>query len=566
MEKILRVNMTRLQISQAEVPSEYKFLGGRGLTSRMLLDEVDPRCEALGPDNKVILAPGLLTGTVVPCSGRLSIGAKSPLTGTIKESNVGGTAAQALTRLGIKALVIEGMPQSDNKYLLRLDREGAALVPAPELADMGNYRLAETLLAKYGPDNSIISIGPAGGQQLPVASVAVTNIEGQPSRHAGRGGMGAVLGSKGIKAVVVSSKGDFKKQPVQSEAFRKVAQGFGKNLVASKKALTNYGTAVLVNLINNVGGLPTNNFSQGTFAGVESLSGEKLAAICQERGGTTGHACHRGCVIRCSNIYHDAQGSYLTSGLEYETIALMGSNLGIAGLDQVAAMDRICDDLGLDTMEMGAALGVAMEGGVLSFGDAGGAQRLLVETAEGKTVLGRVLGQGATVTGKVLNVLRVPAVKGQGMSAYDPRALKGTGVTYATSTMGSDHTAGNALPGRGKVDLRKPEGQVQLSLSLQVMSSVCDILGICIFVGPVEESMVVCAELLTAFSGECWGQEEVLALGRNLLKTEVEFNSKAGIGPVYNDVPEFMRKEALPGTDLVFDVDRDELENIFRGL
>ena len=566
MEKILRVNMTRLQISQAEVPSEYKFLGGRGLTSRMLLDEVDPRCEALGPDNKVILAPGLLTGTVVPCSGRLSIGAKSPLTGTIKESNVGGTAAQALTRLGIKALVIEGMPQSDNKYLLRLDREGAALVPAPELADMGNYRLAETLLAKYGPDNSIISIGPAGEQQLPVASVAVTNIEGQPSRHAGRGGMGAVLGSKGIKAVVVSSKGDFKKQPVQSEAFRKVAQGFGKNLVASKKALTNYGTAVLVNLINNVGGLPTNNFSQGTFAGVESLSGEKLAAICQERGGTTGHACHRGCVIRCSNIYHDAQGSYLTSGLEYETIALMGSNLGIAGLDQVAAMDRICDDLGLDTMEMGAALGVAMEGGVLSFGDAGGAQRLLVETAEGKTVLGRVLGQGATVTGKVLNVLRVPAVKGQGMSAYDPRALKGTGVTYATSTMGSDHTAGNALPGRGKVDLRKPEGQVQLSLSLQVMSSVCDILGICIFVGPVEESMVVCAELLTAFSGECWGQEEVLALGRNLLKTEVEFNSKAGIGPVYNDVPEFMRKEALPGTDLVFDVDRDELENIFRGL
>ncbi|MDA8212371.1 MAG: aldehyde ferredoxin oxidoreductase [Clostridia bacterium] len=566
MEKILRVNMTRLQISQAEVPSEYKFLGGRGLTSRMLLDEVDPRCEALGPDNKVILAPGLLTGTVVPCSGRLSIGAKSPLTGAIKESNVGGTAAQALTRLGIKALVIEGMPQSDNQYLLRLDREGAALVPAPELADMGNYRLAETLLAKYGPDNSIISIGPAGEQQLPVASVAVTNIEGQPSRHAGRGGMGAVLGSKGIKAVVVSSKGDFKKQPVRSEAFREVAQGFGKNLVASKKALTNYGTAVLVNLINNVGGLPTNNFSQGTFAGVESLSGEKLAAICQERGGATGHACHRGCVIRCSNIYHDAQGSYLTSGLEYETIALMGSNLGIAGLDQVAAMDRICDDLGLDTMEMGAALGVAMEGGVLSFGDAGGAQRLLVETAEGKTVLGRVLGQGATVTGKVLNVLRVPAVKGQGMSAYDPRALKGTGVTYATSTMGSDHTAGNALPGRGKVELRKPEGQVQLSLSLQVMSSVCDILGICIFVGPVEESMVVCAELLSAFSGERWGQEEVLALGRNLLKTEVEFNSKAGIGPVYNDVPEFMRKEALPGTDLVFDVDRDELENIFRGL
>lgn len=566
MEKILRVNMTTLQISQEEVPSQYKFLGGRGLTSRMLLDEVDPRCEALGPANKVILAPGLLTGTVAPCSGRLSVGAKSPLTGTIKESNVGGTAAQALGRLGIKALVIEGRPQSDVKYLLRLDREGIALVPAPELVGMGNYRLAETLFAQYGPDNSIISIGPAGEQQLPVASVAVTNIEGQPSRHAGRGGMGAVLGSKGIKAIVVSSKGEFRKQPVRSEAFREAAQSFGKSLVAGKKALTNYGTAVLVNLINNVGGLPTNNFSQGTFAGVESLSGEKLAAICQERGGATGHPCHRGCVIRCSNIYNDDRGNYLTSGLEYETIALMGSNLGIASLDQVAAMDRICDDLGMDTMEMGAALGVAMEGGVLPFGDAEGARKLLLEVAEGKTVLGRVLGQGATITGKVLNVLRVPAVKGQGMSAYDPRALKGTGVTYATSTMGSDHTAGNALPGRGKVDLRKPEGQVQLSLSLQVMTGVCDILGICIFVGPVEENMAVCTELLSAFSGEHWGQEEVLALGRDLLKTEVEFNVKAGIGPVYNDVPEFMRKEALPGTDLVFDVDRDELENIFRGL
>ncbi|MHB8983973.1 MAG: aldehyde ferredoxin oxidoreductase N-terminal domain-containing protein [Carboxydocellales bacterium] len=257
MQKILRVNMTTLQISQAEAPAQYNFLGGRGLTSRMLLDEVNPKCEALGTDNKVILAPGLLSGTAVPCSGRLSVGAKSPLTSTIKESNVGGTAAQALSSLGIKALVIEGQSSGKENYLLRLDGEGAALVPVPELAGMGNYRLVETLFAQYGPSYSIISIGPAGEQQLPVASVAVTNVEGKPSRHAGRGGMGAVLGSKGIKAILVSSKGGFRKQPVQAEQFREAAQGFGKSLVASKQALTNYGTAVLVNLINNVGGLPT---------------------------------------------------------------------------------------------------------------------------------------------------------------------------------------------------------------------------------------------------------------------------------------------------------------------
>lgn len=558
--------MNTLQISQSCVPSEYNLLGGRGLTSRMLLDEVDPKCQPLGADNKVILAPGLLTGTVVPCSGRLSIGAKSPLTGSIKESNVGGTAAQALSRLGIKALVIEGKPSGSYKYLLRLNEEEASLVPVPELAGMGNYRLAETLIAQYGPNYSIISIGPVGELQFPVASVAVTNVEGVPSRQAGRGGMGAVLGSKGIKAILINSQGSYRKQPVQPENFREVAQCFSKSLVTSKQFLTNYGTALLVNLINDVGGLPTNNFSQGTFGEVESLSGEKLAALCRERGGKTGHACHRGCVIRCSNIYHDGAGNYLTSGLEYETIALMGSNLGIASLDQVAAMDRLCDDLGMDTMEMGAALGVAMEGGVLPFGDGEGARNLLTEVAEGNTVLGRVLGQGATVTGKVFNVLRVPAVKGQGMSAYDPRAFKGTGVTYATSTMGSDHTAGNALPGRGKVDLRKPEGQVELSLNLQVMTAVYDLLGICIFAGPVEENMLVFARLLGSFYGEQWGLDEVLALGRGLLKTEVEFNSKAGISPADNDVPEFMRKQALPGTDLVFDVDRRELENIFNGL
>ncbi len=557
--KLIRIDMTSREISVESVPPRYCNLGGRGLTSMLLSDEVNPRCHALGKENKLVIAPGLLTGTSAPSSGRTSLGAKSPLTETIKESNVGGIAGQYLATHGFKAIVLEGTPIEKRCWVLVIDDNGIKLDLKDNLKGLGNYETVEKLHLEYGSDYSVICIGPAGEAGAALASVAVSDREGRPVRHAGRGGMGAVLGSKGIKAIVISKPAQAVVEAADSEKFRKTAGKFAKSLAQSKKSLSNYGTAILVNVINEIGGLPTRNFSTGRNEYADAIGGEKLHDLCKQRGGKTGHACSRGCVIRCSNVFNDEKGNYVTSGLEYETIVLLGSNCDLNDLDSIAKLDRICDDLGIDTVEIGCALGVAMEAGVIPFGDFEEMKDALSGIVSG-SYLGKILGQGTAVTGKVLGVERIPTVKGQSISAYDPRALKGTGVTYATSTMGADHTTGNCLPGRGGLDSHKPDGQIGLSRDLQVISMLCDILGICIFVGTVPENVPVFAALVSAFTGQNIGPELLLKQARQVLKAEQEFNRDAGIGKCQNDLPYFFRTEPLPNNGLVFDVPVYELE------
>ncbi|ABR46924.1 Aldehyde ferredoxin oxidoreductase [Alkaliphilus metalliredigens QYMF] len=557
--KILRINMTALEYIPQEVPLEYINLGGRGLTSKLLSEEVDPKSFALGRDNKIIIAPGLLSGSMAPCSGRVSVGAKSPLTGGIKESNAGGTISQYLAGHDIKALVIEGQPSGKNWWVLVINGDEVKFEVRGDLQGLGNYETMNRLKQEYDSDCGIMSIGPAGEQGCTIASLAATDLEGRPTRHAARGGLGAVLGSKGIKAIVIEKPEKMNKKGVHQEAFRETAKELAKSLVSGKAALTKYGTAVLVNAINEVGGLPTNNYRTGYNQEAGQISGETLHELCQERGGTTGHPCHRGCAIRCSNVFHDAQGEYVTAGLEYETIALLGSNCGVNNLDEIASLDYICDDLGLDTMDMGGALGVAMEAGVLEFGDYEAMKKSILSIVTGGDTLGKILGHGAALTGRVLGVERVPVVKGQTMAAYDPRTLKGTGVTYATTPMGADHTAGNALPGRGGIDCKDPQGQTELSKKLQIISMVCDILGVCIFVGPVEENMATFASLTSSFTGKEISVGGLLEEGRKILRTEVAFNEKAGLGKETNDLPGYFRTEALPNNGLTFDVSSHEL-------
>ncbi len=562
MQKITRVNMSDLAVKSLEAPEDFQVLGGRGLTSKIISMEVPPNCNPLGSDARIVLAPGLLTGTVAPCSGRLSIGAKSPLTGGIKESNVGGVAGQIIARAGIKAIVIEGQPSEQHCYLLEFNGEQVRILEADSLKGKTNYQLADILHSDYGAKVPYICVGPAAEQLFPMATVAVADMEGRPTRHAGRGGMGAVLASKGIKAIVFTDRKRGKlKTPQNVEDYRNVAKEFAVDLVNTKKALTQFGTAVLVNVINEHGALPVNNFSQGSFAGVENISGEVLTRNCSERGGKTGHGCHAGCVIKCSNIYHDANGNYLTSSLEYETIALLGPNCGLQDMDQIAELDFLCDNYGLDTMETGSTLAVAMEGGLLEFGDFQGMKNLIEEMVKG-TVTGKLLGQGALVTGKTLGVERIPVVKGQSIAAYDPRALKGTGTTYATSPMGGDHTTGNCLPGRTGLDDKKPDGQVQASKDAQILTVLCDNLGLCIFVGPVQPNLEFFSRLLNAFVGTDLTEKELKDIGLNIIKEEVRFNEKAGISKHQNDLPEFFRKEKL-NSDLVFDVSQKELKTIF---
>jgi len=566
MAAIIRVNLTLKAMDSDPVSDRYSFLGGRGLTSRIIFDEVDPTCDALGEKNKLVIAPGLLTGSSAPSSARLSIGAKSPLTGGIKESNAGGIVARKLANLGIKAIVLEGSPADSSWYVLKIAKASVTILSAEDIMGLGNYDTVSRLRTVHGPKIGILSIGPAGEKKMGAATIAITDMEGRPCRHCGRGGLGAVMGSKGIKAIVIDDRGSDGHilDIADPQGFKEVSKAWSKVLFDAKAGLRQFGTAALVGPINAVGGLPTRNYSTGNFEGADKINGAALAERTESRGGKTGHACSPGCVIRCSNVYNDEAGNYLTAGLEFETIGLMGSNLGIDSLDIIATLDRRCDDYGLDTMEMGNAIGVAMEAGIASFGDGKAAVRLLDEVASG-TEFGKMLGQGVTKTGKALGVSRVAAVKGQGMSAYDPRALKGTGVTYATSPMGADHTAGNLLPGRAGVDCRSPEGQIKASRDLQIMSTVLDVMGLCLFVGPLPPEMEMISGLMSKVLGRPFGVEEVLEIGREVLRTELAFNRAAGMDRSADRLPEFFRVEKLQPTGLVFDIPDQDIDQVHAG-
>lgn len=578
MRSMLRVRMDALAVVREDVPASLAFLGGRGLTSALVAAEVPPTCHALSGENKLVVAPGLLAGTAAPCSGRISVGAKSPLTGTIKESNAGGTAAQAMGRLGLAAIVVEGQAKGAGPFVLVVDKAGARLAEAPELRGLGNYEAVARLHERYGARAAVLSIGPAGEMRLGAASVAITDVDGRPTRHCGRGGMGAVMGAKGLKAIVLDAEGLPRPASADPDAFAEAYKRFAKHLAAhpvTGQTLPMYGTNALANVINSAGAYPTRNFAAGTFEGVEAISGETERETILARKGNPRHPCHPGCTIGCSSIYPDKEGNFLSKGPEYETVWAHGADCGIADLDAIARMDRADDDIGLDTIEMGATIGVAMEGGLLAFGDAAGALRLLEEVRQG-TPLGRILGSGAAVTGRCFGVSRIPCVKGQAMPAYDPRAAKGIGVTYATSTMGADHTAGyaiaqNILGVGGSVDPLRPEGQAALSAALQQATAAIDSTGLCLFVAfcvlDVPDAAQAIVDMLNAHCGTAWTPAEYLeTLGKATLRAERGFNCRAGFTAADDRLPDFMRSEPLPPHNAVFDVPDEELDGVHAAL
>ena len=574
-DRLVRVNMNSLKITEEPLPADLAGLGGRAMTSAIVSAEVPPLCTPLGPDNKLVFAPGLLGGSAAPISGRLSVGAKSPLTGGIKESNAGGQAAQIMGRLGIRALVVEGKPDGDACYTLELRSSGVKLVASPELKGLGNYATVEKLVAKYGGKKvGYVTIGMAGEMGLTAASIACTDRELRPTRHAGRGGLGAVMGSKGLKAIFCDDSETSMRQPADKEAFRAASKKFAtalKDHPVTGEGLPTYGTNVLQNIMNEAGGLPTRNFHTGEFAGAGKISGEAQHDLILERGGKIAHGCHAGCVIQCSRIYNDKDGNYKTKGPEYETIWAHGTNCCIDDLDAIAEMDYLDDDIGLDTIEMGATIGVAMDAGLAEFGDAQAAINLLKEVERG-TPLGRILGCGASVTGKCFGSDHVPVVKDQAMPAYDPRSVQGIGVTYATSTQGADHTAGyaiatNILKVGGFVDPLKPEGQVELSRNLQIATAAVDSTGLCLFVAfavlDKPEAFEAIYEMINAFYGLNLNGDDVAALGKSVLSTERKWNAKAGFTNADDRLPDWMRTEKLAPHNTVFTVPDEELDTVF---
>jgi aldehyde:ferredoxin oxidoreductase len=552
----------------------YEGMGGRALTSALVSKEVPPLCHPLGADNKLVIAPGLLSGTIAAVSGRVSVGCKSPLTGGVKEANSGGQPSQMLARLGYGAIVLEGKPKEDKIYKIFINKDGVKITPDNSLKSLGNYDVAEKMKKEYGEKIACISIGQAGEMKMSAASIAFTDMELRPTRHAGRGGVGAVMGAKGVKVIVIDDTGMGMRVPKDpkkfAEANKKFVEGLKKHPVTGE-GLPAYGTNVLTNVINEAGAYPTKNFMWGRFPNCQKISGETQAQTETARGGLATHGCHRGCTIQCSGTYMDKDGHYLTKQPEYETVWALGGNCEIDDLDAIAMLDRLCDDYGVDTIEMGATIGVAMEAGLAKFGDSQASINLLKEVGKG-TPLGRILGNGAAITGKVLGVERVPVVKGQALPAYDPRAIQGIGVTYATSTQGADHTAGyavatNIMKVGGYVDPLKPEGQVELSRNLQIATAAIDSTGMCLFIAfaimDQPETFQALVDMINAFYGLSLNADGVADLGKSILKNERTFNIQAGLTAQHDRLPEFFKKELLPPHNLTFQVTDQDLDKVF---
>lgn len=563
---IWRINTKSQKLTIEDTPKSWEQLGGRSLSAKILLDEVDPECDPMGPRNKLIFAPGLLSGHRLSSLDRVSIGGKSPLTGGIKESNAGGRTGYHLTNQGIKALIFEDRPEEAEWYVIHISQDGVRFDPASPYIGMGVYKVGSSLIDEYGEDVAIALIGQGGEMKMMAAGIMNLDQDKVPSRMAARGGLGAVMGSKFIKAIVIEPRRGKNPQILHFEEFKQARKKFTEAVSNHPQTAVyaDYGTPGMVSLCNGIGGMPTRNFSSGIFEDAENISGDRLRDILVERGGVnnTTHACMVGCVIKCSNIVGDEKGEQvIVSPLEYETIGLMGANLGINDLDMIAKLNYEVNDIGVDSIEIGAALGIAADAGLMEFGDGDRALELVQEIREG-TVLGRVLGNGAAAVGKEFGMERVPVVKGQAISAYDPRAIKSTGVTYATSPQGADHTCGLTI--RAKVNHTDPNGQVKVSRRAQINSAGYDSLGACMMAGfGIAVDFGVVGELINSIYGFNVGEGFLQELGEKTLFFEREFNRKAGFTNMDDRLPEWMTRERLPPHDVVFDVSEDDLDSVF---
>ena len=567
--------MNTLEAKYEDLPADYATLGGRGMTSTIVNKEVPPTCNPLGPHNKLVFAPGIVTGTAAPSSGRLSVGGKSPLTGGIKEANAGTPFSQMLARMRIGAIIVEGKHEGDDYYLLKVTMEGGEFINANKWSGKGLYGVHKDLFKEYGNKVGICSVGIAAELLGAMSGVCFNDPEGLPSRYAGRGGLGAVMASKGLKFIVVDETGapgvEIANQEVFKEGIKKLEDALTTHDVTKPGgALNSYGTSVLVNIINEAGGLPQRNFSAGQDDRAEQISGEAKAEIIKNRGGSRPHFCNPGCIIQCSEIWVKPGGKDPVGVLEYESVWALGANCGIYNLDDVGELNRACNDLGCDTIEAGDTLAVAMEGGLAKFGDGKAALKLMDEIRK-KTPTGKILANGTEITGKVLGVTRIPTCKGQGFPAYDPRAIKGIGVTYATTPMGADHTAGYAIAPEilgvgGTLDPLDPK-KAEVSRNLQIATAAVDATGYCLFIAfavlDIPEGLEGVVESLNGVLGTNLTVDDVAPIGKSIIDAELEFNKKAGFTVIHDRLPEFILEEKLPPHNTVFDVPDSDLDSVF---
>jgi len=564
----LRVDMGSLTCRYEE-NNNYRGLAGRVLTSKFISNEVPPNSHPLGRENKLIIAPGFLTGTTAPCTGRCSVGGKSPLTRGIKESNSGGVSGQKLARLGIDAIIIERVPEKkDSLYFLHISKDGAELVSADKLKRLGNKETVAQLTKTYGAKVGYMTIGQAGEMKLLTGNIASSDPENRPTRGARRGGLGAVMGSKGLKAIVVDDKGCDEIKVSDKEQFGKYVRNAVKAIRNNKltgEALPALGTSCLTTLVNSLGALPTQNFRVGSFEGAGKVCGETILDITMKRGesGKRNRVCSYGCPIRCSRYWLNEAGERIGKRPEYETTWSHSANLLIDDIDAIVEMCELEDDFGVDGMDTGMALAMLMEAGVVNWGDAKKCIETVKEIGEG-TPLGRIIGSGADATGRMFGVDRVSCSKRQALSGYEPRVHKGMGVTYATSPMGSDNTSGFCFFDKPAED--KPEDWAQLSSIAQIETAAFDSVGLCGLVGfHVSEEFpeYIVGMINLRHETNFKDLEDLLRIGRSTLQTEFEFNNRCGISIFANRLPYFFYQEGIEDKDAKFDIPDSVLDSLY---
>jgi len=479
--------------------------------------------------------------------------------------------------LRIAAIIVEGQSEGDDYYLLKITNDGSELVKANKWTGKGLYKTYEDLYKEYGKGVGICGVGIAAEMKCANTGVCFNDPEGLSSRYAGRGGLGAVMASRGLKFIIADGTGapgvEINDEEMFKNGYVKLRKALNEHDITKVDgALASYGTTVLVNIINESAGLPQRNFSSGQDDRSEKVSGEAKSAEIQKRGGVRPHYCSPGCVIRCSEVWTKPDGKDPVGVLEYESVWALGPNCGIYDLDEIGELNRACNDLGLDTIETGTTLAVAMEGGLVEFGDGKGALKLLEEVRK-KTPMGRILANGTEFTGKALGVSRVPVVKGQSIPAYDPRAIKGIGVTYATTPMGADHTAGYAITAEclavgGDLD-RLDTKKAELSRNLQLATAYAmDTTGYCLFTAfavlDIPEGLEGIVESVNGVLGTNLTVDDVFKIGEQIIKTELNFNRAAGFTAIHDRLPEFMMFEKLPPDNEVFNVPDEEIDSVFK--
>jgi len=550
MRRYLEIDLKNRSIASRQLEGREIAECGRYLIAKMLLDGGKAGVDPLGRDNPLIFSAGPFAGTNFSNANRLSVGCKSPLTGGVKEANSGGTFAFAMGQLEIAGITFSDA--SEDWVVIHIPQTGEITFHgADDLMGLGVFDTAKKLHQRFGDKVSLAICGPVGEYQGLLAGISFSDTDNRPSRLAARGGVGAVMGAKKIKAIVI----DKHKMPEMKDR-KKVMQAVKmyNKLLGESPAVQNMlklGTAMVSDLTNTLGALPTDNFSSGQStpkgAGPHKMGGDYIYELNTSRGGEPSHACMPGCMIKCSNVYMNKDGQEIVSPLEYETIGLLGTNCGLRDPDEVALLNEIANDLGVDTIELGGMIGVLMEAGQAPFGDVDFMVGVLKDLRAGNE-RGRILAQGTQRVGAHYKVRRVPVIKKQAISAYDPRIIEVTAISMMVTAQGADHTTGNAP---SYVSHDKTVRQVAAeSYRMQVNSALADSFGLCVFGRTVTDPnrQMIAQAINDAFDAGVDAQW-LIDIGRETLRLEAEFNRRAGFGEADDELPAFFADEPLPPTN-----------------